>query len=83
MYLIKEIKEIAPRIKKMVLKAPILAKKHKAGQFVMVINTEKGERIPLTIADKDPEKGEITLIFQEVGKSTIENLLDLTEVKEN
>ncbi len=72
MYLIKEIKEIAPKIKKMVLEAPILAKKHKAGQFVMVINTEKGERIPLTIADKDPEKGEITLIFQEVGKSTIE-----------
>ena len=72
MYLIKEIKEIAPKIKKMVLEAPLLAKKHKAGQFVMVINTEKGERIPLTIADKDPEKGEITLVFQEVGKSTIE-----------
>ena len=72
MYLIKEIKEIAPKIKKMVLDAPLLARKHKAGQFVMVINTEKGERIPLTIADKDPEKGEITLIFQEVGKSTIE-----------
>ncbi len=72
MYLIKEITEIAPKIKKMVLDAPILAKKHKAGQFVMVINTEKGERIPLTIADKNPEKGEITLIFQEVGKSTIE-----------
>lgn len=72
MYLIKEIEEIAPKIKKMVLDAPLLAKKHKAGQFVMVINTEKGERIPLTIADKDPEKGEITLIFQEVGKSTVE-----------
>lgn len=72
MYLIKEIKEIAPKIKKMVIDAPLLAKKHKAGQFVMVINTEKGERIPLTIADKNPEKGEITLIFQEVGKSTIE-----------
>ncbi len=72
MYLIKEIEQIAPKIKKMVLDAPLLAKKHKAGQFVMVINTEKGERIPLTIADKDPEKGEITLIFQEVGKSTVE-----------
>ncbi len=72
MYLIKDIEEIAPKIKKMVLKAPLLAKKHRAGQFVMVINTEKGERIPLTIADKNPEKGEITLIFQEIGKSTME-----------
>lgn len=50
--------------------APQLAKKAKAGQFVIVRIAEKGERIPLTIADYNRENGTITIIFQEVGRTT-------------
>jgi len=50
--------------------APKIAKKRKPGQFVIIRLYEEGERIPLTIADADPEKGTITLISQRVGKST-------------
>jgi len=71
-YRILEVKEIVPKTKRMVIEAPLIAKKHRAGQFVIVINSEKGERIPLTIADKNVEKGEIVLIFQEVGMSTMD-----------
>ncbi|MGB2753703.1 MAG: sulfide/dihydroorotate dehydrogenase-like FAD/NAD-binding protein [Phycisphaerae bacterium] len=49
---------------------PKLARKARPGQFVIVRASEDGERIPLTIADADPEAGSITLIFQVVGKST-------------
>jgi len=56
----------------MVVEAPQVARKARAGQFVIVINDEHGERIPLTIADFDREAGTITLIFQEVGKSTMQ-----------
>jgi ferredoxin--NADP+ reductase len=52
------------------VEAPKIANKAQAGQFVMVRISEKGERIPLTIADYDREKGTITLIFQEVGCTT-------------
>lgn len=52
--------------------APQLAKKAKAGQFVIVRISEEGERIPLTIADYDQDKGTITLIIQQVGKTTKE-----------
>lgn len=52
--------------------APQLAKKAKAGQFVIVRISEKGERIPLTIADYDQDKGTITLIIQQVGKTSKE-----------
>ncbi len=72
MYRIVDIREISPKVQRMVVEAPLIAKKHRPGQFVIVINTEKGERIPLTVADKDVEKGHIVLIFQEVGKSTTE-----------
>jgi len=61
-----------PRITEFVLDAPDIAKAHKAGQFVIIINGETGERIPLTIADKDAEKGTISILFQEVGASTME-----------
>jgi len=47
-----------------------IASKHKAGQFVILRLSEDGERFPLTIADSNPSKGTITLIFQAVGKST-------------
>jgi len=52
--------------------APLLARAAKPGQFVIVILHERGERIPLTIADFDAEKGTITLVIQAVGKSTLE-----------
>ena len=52
---------------KLVVEAPHIAKSRKAGHFVMVKTGEKGERIPLTIAEADVEKGTITLIIQKVG----------------
>ncbi len=51
--------------------APLIAKKAFAGNFVLIRINEKGERIPLTIADYDREKGIITLVIQVVGKSTL------------
>jgi ferredoxin--NADP+ reductase len=52
------------------IKAPLIAKKAFAGNFVLLRINEKGERIPLTIADYDKENGVITTVFQVVGKST-------------
>jgi ferredoxin--NADP+ reductase len=57
--------------KLIVIDAPLVARKAQAGQFVILRVIGEGERIPLTIADFDREKGAITLIFQEVGKSTM------------
>ncbi len=54
-------------VAKIVLEAPEIAKSRKAGHFVIIRVDEKGERIPLTIADGDPEKGTITLVVQRVG----------------
>jgi NAD(P)H-flavin reductase len=56
---------------------PMLAKAAKAGQFVIVMASEHGERIPLTIADFDRDKGTITLVIQAVGKTTREMQRDL------
>ena len=63
-------KNLAPSIKRVVIRAPLIASKAKAGQFVILRVDECGERIPLTIVDRDPSEGLITLIFQEVGVST-------------
>lgn len=63
-------KELAKDITKIVVEAPQIAKKAKAGQFVVVIVDEKGERIPLTLADWDKTSGNISLIFQEIGYTT-------------
>ena len=52
------------------LEAPLIARKAKPGQFVILKANEEGERIPLTMADTDPEKGTITIIYMVVGKST-------------
>lgn len=52
------------------IEAPLIAKKAKPGQFVILKANEEGERIPLTMADTDPEKGTITIIYMIVGKST-------------
>jgi ferredoxin--NADP+ reductase len=62
--------ELAKDINKIVIEAPQVAKKAKAGQFVAVIVDEGGERIPLTLADWDKDKGTISLILQIVGFST-------------
>lgn len=65
-------KELSPGIFHMDIEAPRVAKKAKAGQFIVLRVDEKGERIPLTIADFDRDNGTITLIFQAVGASTME-----------
>ncbi|MDP3804567.1 MAG: sulfide/dihydroorotate dehydrogenase-like FAD/NAD-binding protein [Candidatus Omnitrophota bacterium] len=55
---------------KIKLEAPVIAKSAQAGQFVVIKIDEKGERVPLTISGRDAENGTITIIFQEVGKTT-------------
>src|SRR5262249_34422831 len=61
---------LAPDIKSFVIEAPRVARKRQAGQFVIVRVYDHGERIPLTIADGDPQRGTITLIVQGIGKTT-------------
>ncbi|MGE5582972.1 MAG: sulfide/dihydroorotate dehydrogenase-like FAD/NAD-binding protein [Bacillota bacterium] len=61
---------LAPKIVKLVVKAPGIAAKAQPGHFVVVRLNEQAERIPLTIADYDRNQGTITLVIQEVGKST-------------
>ena len=61
---------LGPNVYKLRLRAPKIARKRRAGQFVIVRVYEGGERIPLTIADSDLEAGTITLIVQAVGRST-------------
>ena len=62
----------SPNVKCMTVAAPRIAKKARPGQFVVIYAHDGGERIPLTIADFDRAAGTITLVFQEVGKSTME-----------
>lgn len=62
--------ELAPQVKLFEVEAPLIVEKARAGQFVVIRIDEKGERIPLTIADKDPERGTLILVVQEVGKTT-------------
>ena len=63
---------IAPEIKQFIINAPVIAKKRKPGQFVIIRISDTGERIPLTIVDSDNSAGTITLIVQGIGKSTRE-----------
>ena len=70
MYKILKMQELSPGVKLQVVSAPQIARKCQPGQFVILRIDEDGERIPLTIADFDREAGTITLIFQEVGRST-------------
>jgi len=53
------------------IKAPMIAQKRKAGQFIIIRVNEHGERIPLTIVDSDNKEGTITIISQEVGKTPL------------
>ncbi len=70
MFRIVKKRELAENVDEFIIEAPLIAKKAKPGQFVIIRVNAKGERIPLTIADKDPEAGTITLMVQRVGKST-------------
>jgi ferredoxin--NADP+ reductase len=70
MYQILEKKVLSENVKLMKIKAPLIANKAQPGQFIILRIDEKGERIPLTIADFDRKKGTITIIFLEVGKTT-------------
>jgi len=70
MFKIVERKELAPKIKLFEIEAPDVARKARPGQFIILRIDEEGERIPLTIADFNADKGTITIIFQEVGKTT-------------
>lgn len=71
MYKILKREELNPTVTRMVIDAPFVAKRAKAGQFIILRVNEEGERIPLTIADSDREKGTVTIIFQVVGKTTM------------
>ncbi|MGI6513195.1 MAG: sulfide/dihydroorotate dehydrogenase-like FAD/NAD-binding protein [Syntrophomonadales bacterium] len=70
MYRIRSKKVLGPELKLMVVEAPEIAAKAQPGQFIILRENEYGERIPLTIADFDRQEGTITIIFQEVGRST-------------
>jgi ferredoxin--NADP+ reductase len=70
LYKIVTKRELAPKIDLFEVYAPEIAAKSGPGQFVILTIQEKGERIPLTIAGYDREKGTITIVFNEVGKTT-------------
>src|SRR5690554_3999224 len=66
-------RQLSEDVFQMRLEAPLIAEERKAGQFIILqVNDTYGERIPLTIADADTQEGSITLIFQRVGKTTLE-----------
>jgi ferredoxin--NADP+ reductase len=72
MYEILHKRALTPVTSSFEIRAPAVAHKARAGQFVIVRTHEEGERIPLTVADYDRERGTITLVVQEVGKTTME-----------
>ena len=70
MYRILAKEDLTPNIHLFKIEAPAVAKKAQPGQFVIVRSDEKGERIPLTIADWDRGEGSVTIVFMEVGTTT-------------
>ena len=72
MFRIVEKCPLNPTVTKMVIEAPLVAKKAQPGQFIIVRPFEDSERIPLTIADYDRQAGTVTIIFQIVGGTTME-----------
>lgn len=70
MYKIVRKEVLNSAVKLMEIEAPYVARKAEPGQFIIFRIDENGERVPLTIADSDKEKGTVTIIFQEVGKTT-------------
>ncbi|MFQ5875543.1 MAG: sulfide/dihydroorotate dehydrogenase-like FAD/NAD-binding protein [Dehalococcoidia bacterium] len=89
MYEILAKEDLAPITKLLVIEAPDVTRKARTGQFVIIRVSEEGERIPLTIADYDREAGNITIVFQEAGKTTMplgtfgvgDRLASLTEIE--
>ncbi|MDI6690199.1 MAG: sulfide/dihydroorotate dehydrogenase-like FAD/NAD-binding protein [Actinomycetota bacterium] len=78
MFEILEKKVLSPEVSLIRISAPDIARRVKAGQFVIIRIDERGERIPLTVADFDRGEGTLTIIFQEVGKTT-KHLASLSE----
>ena len=72
MFKILKKQPLNPTVTKMVIEAPLVARKAKAGQFIILRASEAGERIPLTIAGYDREAGTVDIIFQIVGGTTME-----------
>ena len=70
MYKIIRKKSLNPTVTQMEIEAPLVAKKAKPGQFIILRVDEEGERIPLTVAGTDPEEGTVKIIFQIVGATT-------------
>ncbi len=70
MYKILRKKSLNPTVTQMEIEAPLVAKKAKPGQFIILRVDEEGERIPLTVAGTDPEEGSVKIIFQIVGATT-------------
>src|SRR5450759_4045591 len=70
MHTIRVKETLAPDVVRLWIDAPVVARKRRPGQFVIVRADDTGERIPLTIADADPSSGTIALVIQAVGKST-------------
>jgi ferredoxin--NADP+ reductase len=79
MFKILKRRQLNPTVVQMVIDAPLVARKAEPGQFIILRVDEKGERIPLTVADFDREAGTVTIIFQVAGTTTAE----LSEKKEN
>ena len=77
MFKIQHAEFLAPGVKRFVIEAPRIARKHQPGQFVIVRIYQQGERIPLTIERSDPKRGTINLVVQSIGKTT--NLLNRLE----
>ncbi|HIS86432.1 MAG TPA: sulfide/dihydroorotate dehydrogenase-like FAD/NAD-binding protein [Candidatus Faecivicinus avistercoris] len=72
MFKILKKEPLNPTVTRMVIEAPLIARKAKAGQFIILRASEDGERIPLTIAGYDREAGTVDIIFQIVGATTME-----------
>ena len=78
MFKIVKRRELNPTVTELVIEAPLVAKKAKAGQFIIVRARDDSERIPLTVAGTDPAAGTVSIIFQVVGAGTMQ----LNAVKE-
>ena len=70
MYRIVKKRVLNPTVSLMEIEAPAVARKAEPGQFIILRVDEEGERIPLTIADFDRERGTVTIIYQVVGATT-------------
>ncbi len=70
MYKIVDKKRLSNNVVQMTIEAPLVARSIRPGQFIIIMVHEKGERIPLTVVDSEREKGLITIVVQEVGKTT-------------